>query len=112
MTQFIDIGAVQDIPARGARLVRSPVGEIAVFRTATDDIYAVDEWLPGKAGPLSNGIQHGHCVTDPMRNWVFDLQTGEAQGADEGRVRVWPTMVENGRILITADVMGRERVTA
>ncbi len=109
MSQFIDIGAVEDIPQRGARLVKSPLGEIAVFRTAKDEIFAVDEWLPGKAGPLSNGIQHDTRVTDPMRNWVFDLATGEAQGADEGRVRVWETRVEEGRILITQQVMGELR---
>ncbi|WP_428927172.1 nitrite reductase small subunit NirD [Marinibacterium sp. SX1] len=112
MTQFIEIGALDDIPRRGARMVRTPMGEIAVFRTATDQVYAVDEWLPGKAGPLSNGIQHGHCVTDPMRNWVFDLQTGEAQGADEGRVRVWDIIVEDNRVMITQDVLGQERVSA
>lgn len=112
MTQFIDIGAVEDIPRRGARLVRTPVGDIAVFRTAQDAIHAVDDWLPGKAGPLSNGIQHDHRVTDPMYNWVFDLTTGEAQGADEGCVRVWDIRVEDGRILITKDVMGDLRASA
>lgn len=112
MSQFIDIGALEDIPLRGARLVRTPEGEIAVFRTATNAIFAVDEWLPGKAGPLSNGIQHGQSVTDPMYNWVFDLETGEAQGSDEGRVRVWETRIENARILITRDVLGKMRATA
>ena len=109
MSQFIDIGAVEDIPQRGARLVKSPQGDIAVFRTATDAIYAIDDWLPGKAGPLSNGIQHDTRVTDPMYNWVFDLETGEAQGADEGRVRVWETRIEDGRILITQAVLGELR---
>lgn len=112
MSQFIDIGAVEDIPPRGARVVRSPEGEIAVFRNASDQVFAVDEWLPGKAGPLSNGIQHGTCVTDPMYNWVFDLKTGEAQGADEGHVRVWELQVVDGRILITRDVLGAQRVSA
>ena len=47
-----------------------------------------------------------------MRNWVFDLQTGEAQGADEGRVRVWDIIVEDNRVMITQDVLGQERVSA
>lgn len=112
MSQFIDIGALDDIPRRGARLVRAPEGEIAVFRTATDAVFAIDEWLPGKAGPLSNGIQHGTSVTDPMYNWVFDLATGDALGADEGHVRVWETRIEDGRILITRDVLGEMRASA
>jgi nitrite reductase (NADH) small subunit len=112
MSQFIDIGALEDIPQRGARVVHTPEGEIAVFRTASDQIFAVDEWLPGKAGPLSNGIQHGICVTDPMYNWVFDLATGAAQGADDGHIRVWDTRLEGGRVLLTREVLGKARASA
>ncbi|WP_164659112.1 nitrite reductase (NAD(P)H) small subunit [Tropicibacter sp. Alg240-R139] len=112
MSQFIDIGSVKDIPPRGARVLRTPEGEIAVFRTALDQVFAVDEWLPGKAGPLSNGIQHGTSVTDPMYNWVFDLHTGHAQGADEGQIRVWDLHLRGGRILITRDVLGAAKVVA
>lgn len=102
MTDFIDIGSINDIPLRGARVVRTHRGDIAVFRTATGNVYALDEYLPGKAGPLSNGIQHDEKVTDPMYNWVFDLATGEAQGADEGKVATYNIKCEDGRILISA----------
>lgn len=112
MSQFIDIGALDDIPPRGARVVRTPEGEIAVFRTADDQVFAIDEWLPGKAGPLSNGIQHGTCVTDPMYNWVFDLKSGAAQGADEGHLRVWDLCLRERRIFLTREVLGSARVSA
>jgi len=105
MSDFIDIGSVTDIPLRGARVVRTHRGDIAVFRTATSDVFALDEYLPGKAGPLSNGIQHDNKVTDPMRNWVFDLTTGEALGADEGTVATYPIKLEDGRILIAASAV-------
>lgn len=105
MSDFIDIGSLTDIPLRGARIVRTHHGDIAVFRTATSEVFALDEYLPGKAGPLSNGIQHDNKVTDPMRNWVFDLATGEAQGADEGAVATYPIKLEDGRILIAASAV-------
>ncbi len=105
MSGFIDIGDINDIPLRGARVVRTHRGDIAVFRTAADDIFALDEYLPGKAGPLSNGIQHGAMVTDPMRNWIFDLATGEAQGADVGKVQTYQVKCEAGRILISASAV-------
>ncbi|MEH6835392.1 MULTISPECIES: nitrite reductase (NAD(P)H) small subunit [Falsihalocynthiibacter] len=105
MTQFIDIGATTDIPVRGARIVRTLRGDIALFHTASGAIYAVDEYLEGKAGPLSNGIQHDEKVTDPMRNWIFDLATGEAQGADEGCVGTYEVKVENGRVLLAASAV-------
>ncbi len=105
MSDFIDIGNLTDIPLRGARVVRTHRGDIAVFRTASSEVFALDEYLPGKAGPLSNGIQHDNQVTDPMRNWVFDLTTGKAQGADEGTVATYPIKLAEGRILIAASAV-------
>ncbi|AZV79918.1 nitrite reductase (NAD(P)H) small subunit [Parasedimentitalea marina] len=112
MSGFIDIGKFDDIPARGARIVRTPRGDIAVFRTASGQVFALDDYLPGKAGPLSNGIQHDTQVTDPMRNWVFDLASGQAQGADEGSVATYPVKCEQGRILIAASAVTAQGAAA
>ena len=101
MSDKIAIGALEDIRPRAARLVKTDFGCIAIFRTADDQVFALDDRCPHKGGPLSNGIQHGHAVTCPLHNWVIDLNTGAAQGADEGRVRTYPVSVENGRIMLT-----------
>ena len=37
-----------------------------------------------------------------MYNWVFDLATGEAQGADEGKVATYDIKCDGDRILISA----------
>jgi nitrite reductase (NADH) small subunit len=101
MTQdWLDIGAVEDIPRRGGRVVKTPRGCIAVFRAADDAVFALDDRCPHKGGPLSDGIVHGHKVTCPLHSWVFSLETGEAQGADEGRVRAHGVRVHAGRILL------------
>ena len=100
MSDFLDIGALTDIPQRGARLIKTHHGCIAVFRTAEDTVFALDDACPHKGGPLSQGIQHGSAVTCPLHNWVIDLNSGEAQGADEGAVRTYAVKVEEGRILI------------
>jgi len=100
MSNFIDIGALGDIPQQGARLVKTASGCIAIFRTAQDKVFALDDKCPHKGGPLSNGIQHGEAVTCPLHNWVFDLNTGAAQGADVGQVKTYPVKVANGRVLI------------
>jgi len=100
MSDFIDIGAVEDIPVRAARIVKTHAGCIAVFRTSSNKIFAIDDKCPHKGGPLSNGIQHGEAITCPLHNWVFDLNTGVAQGMDEGSVKTYTTKVEEGRILM------------
>lgn len=102
MADWIEIGAVTDIPRRGARCVNTPNGKIAVFRTMEDQVFAIDDKCPHKNGPLSQGIVHGAFVTCPLHNWVFSLETGEAQGADEGQVATVPLKVEDGRILMAA----------
>lgn len=105
MTDWIEIGTVAAIPRLGARCVATPAGKIAVFRTHEDQIYAIENRCPHKNGPLSEGIVHGNAVTCPLHNWVFDLATGKAQGADEGQVRTYPVDVVEGRIFIAAEVM-------
>ena len=40
---WVDIGAIDAIPIRGARIVRTGAGCIAVFRTAADEAFAIDE---------------------------------------------------------------------
>ncbi|MGR3500982.1 nitrite reductase small subunit NirD [Pseudaestuariivita sp.] len=105
---WIDIGAIGDIPLRGARKVTTHQGCIAVFRTGESTVYATSNTCPHKQGPLAEGIVHGNKVTCPLHNWVFDLETGVAQGADEGRIETYPAKVEDGRILIDAALLARK----
>ncbi len=105
---WIDIGAIDDIPLRGARKVKTREGCLAVFRTDENTVYATSNTCPHKGGPLVEGIIHDNRVTCPLHNWVFDLETGQAQGADKGRIATYPAKVENGRILIDAAVLGQQ----
>lgn len=97
---WIDIGALDDVPPRGARVIRTRQGCVALFRTIGDDIFALDDTCPHKAGPLSEGIVHGSSVTCPLHNWVISLETGLVQGPDEGKVRTHQVRVTKGRIMI------------
>jgi nitrite reductase (NADH) small subunit len=102
---MIDIAALEDIPREGARVVRTALGCIAVFRTADDRVFALDDRCPHRGGPLSEGIVHGALVTCPLHGMVFDLATGLAQGADTGSVATHPARVEGGRVLIALAVL-------
>lgn len=104
---MIDIAALDDIPPQGARVVRTPHGCVAVFRTADDRVFALDDRCPHKGGPLSEGIVHGTQVTCPLHNWVFDMATGQAQGTDRGQVATYPVRVQGGRIWLDARALRR-----
>ena len=101
-----DVGALADIPARGARRIDHPGGAIAVFRSGDDRIFALRDRCPHKQGPLSQGIVHGHSVVCPLHGRVVDLATGEFTGPDAGQgcTPVIPVRVEQGRLLIPSTV--------
>jgi nitrite reductase (NADH) small subunit len=105
----VTIGVESDIPVEGARVVRTPFGDIAVFRTGSGEIFAIDDRCPHRGGPLSQGIVHGDTVTCPLHNWVISLKTGEAQGADTGCVRTFAIRVEHGTVLLAASALGARK---
>ena len=96
--KWVDIGALENIPVRGARMVKTANGCIAVFRPTESTAFALEDNCPHKNGPLSQGIVHGNFVTCPLHNWVISLETGAAQGADEGATRTVPLRLSGGRI--------------
>ena len=101
MSNWIEIGALNDIPVLGSRVVRTSSGDIAVFRTADDEVFALDDRCPHKGGPLSQGIVHNKRVTCPLHNFVIDLASGQAVAPDQGCTHAHPTKVENGMVWLS-----------
>lgn len=97
---FVDVCAVADIPWRGSRVLKTEFGCVALFRTADDSVFAAEDSCPHKGGPLSQGIVHGSSVTCPLHNVVFDLESGQAQGPDEGQLKTLTTRIEGTRVLL------------
>ncbi|WP_138470257.1 nitrite reductase small subunit NirD [Poseidonocella sp. HB161398] len=95
------IGTIDDIPRQGARCVKNGEMTIAVFRTGDDRIFAIEDRCPHKNGPLSQGIVHDGCVTCPLHNWVISLETGAAQGADEGATQTFPIRLDGRDIYLS-----------
>jgi nitrite reductase (NADH) small subunit len=98
---WIEIGRLEDIPALGARVVRTPGGDIAVFRNAEDEVFALRDQCPHKGGPLSQGIVHGKRVSCPLHDWKIQLDTGRAVAPDEGCAASFPVRVEGGVIQLS-----------
>jgi nitrite reductase (NADH) small subunit len=98
MSDWILIGTLDDIPRLGARTVETPRGQVAVFRTAEDDVFALINKCPHRGGPLSEGIVSGRVVACPLHNWVIDLHTGEAKAPDQGCTTAIPVRSEGGAL--------------
>ena len=91
---------LEAIPRLGARVVAAPGGDIAIFRNADDEVFALHDHCPHKGGPLSQGIVHGRQVTCPMHAWKIDLDTGEAAAPDVGSCRPFAVRVVAGQVLL------------
>lgn len=96
-----NICRLEDIPVLGARVVKTRGhGDIAIFRTADDEVFAMHDKCPHKGGPLSQGIVHGRTVTCPLHNWKLQLENGEAVAPDVGCSKPFAVRVEDGLVLL------------
>ncbi len=99
---WIRIGSLADIPRLGARTVATAMGEVAVFRTAADEVFALINRCPHKGGPLSEGIVSGRKVACPLHNWVIDLNSGSADAPDEGCTTAVPVRLDGDTVFLGA----------
>ena len=97
---WLAVGRVADIPRRGARRVETPWLTIALFRTADDRVFALEDRCPHRGGPLSDGLVHGTLVTCPLHGQVVGLESGRVQPPDPGCVRSLPVRIEDGRVSV------------
>ena len=106
MDSWIEICRVEDLPRLGARTLRRPRGgDIAVFRTAGDEVFALLDRCPHKGGPLSQGVVFGRAVACPLHNWTVALDSGCAAAPDQGCTPAFEVRVEQGRVCLRADVL-------
>jgi nitrite reductase (NADH) small subunit len=103
MSDWKKICLVSDIPVLGARCVARPVGmDVAVFRTAQDEVFALLDRCPHKGGPLSQGMVFGSTVACPLHNWNIALCSGQAAAPDHGCTPKFNVKVENGAVHLDA----------
>ncbi|KJK03616.1 nitrite reductase [Pseudomonas sp. 21] len=97
---WLDICALDDINPLGSRVIAGPKGDIAIFRTSDDEVFALDDRCPHKGGPLSQGLIYGKRVACPLHNWQIELASGEAVAPDQGCAHRHEVKVEEGRVLL------------
>ncbi len=98
--RWVAVAQVEDIPRQGSRVVRAAEGDIALFRTVDDQVFALRDRCPHKGGPLSQGIVHGARVTCPLHNWRIELATGEAVAPDVGCAGRFEVRLEGGVVFL------------
>jgi nitrite reductase (NADH) small subunit len=100
---WIQVGNLEDIPRQGSRVVNTATGEIALFRSVDDQVFALNNRCPHKGGPLAQGIVHGKRVTCPLHSWVIDLKSGSAIAPDTGCAHRHEVRIAHGVLFLEAE---------
>ncbi|APD11509.1 nitrite reductase [Pandoraea vervacti] len=105
---WLHVCDVNAIPRLGSRVLTHSSGDIALFRTESDSVFALRDQCPHKGGALSQGIVHGEKVTCPLHAWNLDLRTGEACAPDVGCAQRFPVRIDAGEVYLSFDETGRD----
>ena len=103
MSNWKQVALLEDIPPLGTRVVKSAHGDIALFRTAEGEVFALLDKCPHKGGHLSQGIVFGKKVACPMHGWHIQLEDGNAVAPDEGCARKFPVKLEGNAVYLSLD---------
>ena len=98
MSEWKKICTINDIPSLGSRVVQHSSGDIAIFRNASDEVFALHDKCPHKGGPLSQGIVFGRTVACPLHGWNIQLDCGEAIAPDVGCTQSFQVKVEGDEV--------------
>ncbi len=98
--KWFELGTMNSIPKQGSRVIKTAEGDVAVFRNAKDEIFALKDCCYHKGGPLSQGMIFGTKVACPLHNRVTELDTGNAAPPDSGCTKRYSTRILDGRIYI------------
>ena len=101
MNNWKQVANLEDIPPLGSRVINTEHGNIALFRTAADEVFALLDKCPHKGGQLSQGIVFGNKVACPMHNWHINLQDGNAVAPDVGCARNYPVKLEGNLVYLS-----------
>jgi nitrite reductase (NADH) small subunit len=103
--QWIDVCALEDIVPQTGVCALLGRKQVAVFRVAPDDLFALSNFDPfSKAFVLSRGIvgDRGGVpkVASPVFKQSFDLRTGQCLDDPAVSVKSYPVRLRGGRVEI------------
>jgi nitrite reductase (NADH) small subunit len=99
------LGRAADVPMLEGRSVDVGGRRIAVFRTP-EGFRAIDHACPHAGGPLADGIVADRCVTCPLHNRRYDLDTGAALSGGPD-VATYAVVERDGDLWLLAEDLAR-----
>lgn len=104
MSKFVEVCAEDDVPYLEGRRVVINGFYVGIFNTE-EGFYAVSEVCPHMGGPLADGDVAATTVSCPLHARKIELKTGCVQNDDLSRVLTFPVKVEEGKVLVDAQIL-------
>ena len=117
MSEWNDVGAVEELELSGHVVTRVGAREVGVVRDPADgSLHGVRNRCPHHGGPLCLGtvrervtgspgryeLEGRRVLRCPWHGWEFDLETGVCLDEPSLRAAVYDVRVEGGRVHIRA----------
>ncbi len=97
--EFVDAGAVADIPENRARIVCVSGERVAIFK-CDGKISAVSNVCQHQNGPLGEGKIVAGCITCPWHGYQYLPETGASPPPFAEKIPTFNVRVKNGRVWI------------
>jgi nitrite reductase (NADH) small subunit len=104
MSNFVEVCAEDDVPYLEGRRVVVNGFYVGIFNTE-EGFYAISEVCPHMGGPLADGDVAATTVSCPLHARKIEMKTGEVKNDDLSRVLTFPVKVEEGKILVDAEIL-------
>ena len=97
----VELCKLDDLPEGLGRGFAVGGKTLAVFRTRTGRVFAVDGVCPHKGAPLADGMLAGEQVVCPYHAFRFDSATGACDQPGVCALATYPVEVRDGAVLVT-----------
>ena len=98
----IRLCAADELPLGLGRAFAVEGRTIAVFKTRSGKIFAVDNRCPHKSGPLAEGMLAGDYVVCPLHANRFDMATGQCEQPGVCALKTYPIELRGPEIYLLA----------
>jgi nitrite reductase (NADH) small subunit len=97
----VEVCGFDELPIGIGRTIEVAGKEIAIFRTRSGTVHAIENRCPHKGGPLADGMIAGNCIVCPFHAFKYNLTTGACDQKAAPGVGTYGVRVEEGRVWVS-----------
>jgi len=103
MSEWVDVCASEALPPGGRKVVRTPIGAIAVFNLG-GSLYAIEDVCTHDGGELASGRVEGDEIVCPRHGARFCIRDGRALTPPAWEdIETFPVRIQDGMVQVEID---------